>query len=336
MSNTARTASSTRTSSLRRRYLAWAAGAVLASALLGLAPMAPPAYAFTGENHEEITRKALVGFDMLSLDALADAKRGAIVADDQGAYFDLGPLHCDNADYFQSRPDAAPYPRTREEATDELLACIQASVARFNRALYAADRLVDRAGRVRADQVSLSKACDFKDGDTGPAKCDVIEHLGRGWHPIEDFYSHSNYADEHDPTEPVSVTNPVGLRRTVVAPFFDIRGYSTQVTSVWRAQVAVLIPRDLTTGCYKDFQSDFTMADCGGRILHDGVLAKDEKGSARSVIGDNFNRARTLAERDIARQWESFQAALVERYRENNRGSVMGCAIMSDDPVLDC
>lgn len=336
MSNPARMASSTRTSSLRRRYLAWAAGAVLASALLGLAPMAPPAYAFTGGNHERITREALDGFDLVSLDLLANAKSGAIVADDQGAYFDLGPMHCDNADFLQSPPGAAPYPRTREQATDELLACVGSSVARFKRALSLADGLVDPDGRVRPNQVDLFAPCDFDDSDEGTAKCNVLEHLGRGWHPIEDFYSHSNYADEHDPTRPVGVTNPVGLRRTVVAPFFDVRRYSTLGTNAWRAQVTRLIPRDLTTGCYKDFQSDYTLADCTGRVMHDGTLAKDAAGSPRSLIGDNFNKARTLATRDIARQWESFRAALLERYADNNRGSVMVCAIMNDNPVAAC
>ncbi|MFD9407724.1 hypothetical protein ACFWBN_11995 [Streptomyces sp. NPDC059989] len=70
--------------------------------------------------------------------------------------------------------------------------------------------------------------------------------------------------------------------------------------------------------------------------MHDKTLAKDAAGSSRSLIGDNFNKARALATRDITRQWESFRAALLERYAANNRGSVMVCAITHDNPVAAC
>jgi hypothetical protein len=40
----------------------------------------------------------------------------------------------------------------------------------------------------------------------------TLEGLGRVLHGAQDFYAHSNWADTADPTRPVGVDNPPGLK----------------------------------------------------------------------------------------------------------------------------
>ncbi len=291
-----------------------------------------PARAFTGGNHETITRTAL-SWEPRSLSAMADSRDGAIVANDEGEYFNLGVLHCDNADYLAPRYGSA-YPRTRDEATTELLACIRGSVARLRAAVRYADELVDARGRIVARESDLDSACAWNEREQR-AKCLVLEQLGRGWHPIEDFYSHSNWSDKAD-AGPIGTANPPGLNRTTIAPFFDIRRYSSVSDSAWTGEAAGLVPEDLATGCYPDFQSTgIKPTDCARRIKHNGDLNKDTEASRRSRNG-NFQRAAELAARDVTRQWNDFTAELVETYPDNRRGEQMVCALTHDAPASSC
>nr|WSX49333.1 CinY protein [Streptomyces sp. NBC_00974] len=292
-----------------------------------------PARAFSGGNHEKITRAAL-SWEPRSLSAMADSREGAIVAGDQGDYFGLGIAHCDNADYLAPRYGAA-YPRTRDEATTELLACIRGSVARLRAAVRDADGLVDAQGGIIAGQSALAPACTWNERPER-AKCEVLEQLGRGWHAIEDFYSHANWSDKPDGSGPVGVTRPPGLNRTTVAPFLDIRRYSSMNDADWTREAARLIPEDLATGCYPDFDSTGSKpVDCAGRIKHNGTLNKDTEASRRAGNG-NFQRAFELASKDVARQWKDFTQELVETYPDHRRGEQMICALTHDDPVSSC
>ncbi|WP_073907308.1 hypothetical protein [Streptomyces sp. CB00455] len=298
-----------------------------------LAVLVPgPAHAYSGNNHEKITRAAL-HWESGSLAAMADARDGAIVADDDGEYFNLGFLHCDNADYLAPRYASA-YPRTRDEATTELLACIRGAVARLREAVRHADELVDDDGRIIPRQSDLDPPCAWNEKERR-AKCKVLEQLGRGWHPIEDFYSHSNWADKAD-AGPVNTDNPPGLNRTAIAPFFDVRRYSSMDDPAWAREAAGLVPEDLATGCYPDFESTgLKPVGCTGRIKHNGTLNKDTEASRRSGNG-NFQRAADLAAREITRQWNDFTAELVETYPEHGRGQQMVCALTHDHPVSSC
>ncbi|MFG2988400.1 hypothetical protein ACGFZK_03675 [Streptomyces sp. NPDC048257] len=319
----------------RGRGVPRAASAAVA-ALLAAALTAVPgghAHAFTGDNHEDITRAALP-WEPVTLTAMADPRAGAINADDKRPYFDIGPLHCDNADYLAPRY-AADYPRTRDEATTELLACVRTAVTRFRNAVRAADGLVDAGGKVRADQSDLSSPCTWEE-KPGRAKCAVLEQLGRGWHPIEDFYSHSNWADRPAPG-PIGLDNPPGLGRTDVAPFLDIRRYSTMKDADWTREARARIPADLATGCYTDFDSTGVKpADCDGRVAHNRVLNKDTAGSARSKTDENFGHATAGAKAEIIRQWTDFKAELLAAYPDHRRGAQMVCALIHDDPATAC
>ncbi|MFD8980193.1 hypothetical protein [Streptomyces sp. NPDC059564] len=292
-----------------------------------------PAFAFTGGNHEKITRAALP-WEPATLSAMADARDGAVNADDHGGYFLIGPLHCDNADYLAPRY-VQHYPRSRDEASTELLACVRTSVARFRNAIRAADGLVDANGKVRADQSDLSSPCAWNETPTR-AKCAVLEQLGRGWHPIQDFYAHSNWSDRAGPG-PVDLANPPGLARTEVAPFLDIRRYSTMDDADWTRDARARIPADLTTGCYSDFDSTGVKAgDCAGRVTHNRDLNKDTAASSRSKTGDNFNNAVSGATAETARQWNDFEDELLTTYPDHRRGEQMICALVHDDPNSSC
>ncbi|WP_266670842.1 hypothetical protein [Streptomyces sp. NBC_01443] len=314
-----------------RRLPATALVSLACGACLTLLPPGP-AQAFSGDNHEKITRGALK-WEPRSLTAMADSRDGAIVADDQGDYFKLGTLHCDNADYLGSRFTSA-YPRTRDEANTELLACIRGSVARLRAAVRYADGLVDSQGKVIARQSDLGSPCTWN-GRAERAKCTVLEQLGRGWHPIEDFYSHSNWSDKAD-AGPIGTANPPGLNRTGIAPFLDIRRYSSMNDAEWTKEAAGLIPEDLATGCYPDFESTgIKPTDCAGRIEHNRALNKDTEAAERSKNG-NFQRATELAGQDIARQWKDFTAELIATYPDNGRGEQMICALTHDTPATSC
>ncbi|WP_405704979.1 hypothetical protein [Streptomyces sp. NBC_00069] len=307
----------------------------LASLVCGACPIllpAGPAQAFTGGNHEKITRAALQ-WEPRSLTAMADSRDGAIVADDQGDYFKLGPLHCDNADHLASR-HAFAYPRTRDEANTELLACIRGSVARLRAAVRHADGLVDSRGRIIAGQSDLASPCTWN-GRAGRAKCSVLEQLGRGWHPIEDFYAHGNWSDRAG-ADPIGTANPPGLNRTDIAPFLDIRRYGSMNDADWTKEAVGLFPEDLTTGCYPDFESTGVKpTDCAGRIEHTPTLNKDTEAAPRSTNG-NFQRATALATQDIARQWKDFTAELITTYPDHGRGEQMVCALTHDTPAAGC
>ncbi|MET9610718.1 hypothetical protein ABZZ17_37500 [Streptomyces sp. NPDC006512] len=315
-----------------------------AAVVIALAAVPPaPALAFTGGNHETVTftggnhetvTRAALPWEPATLSAMAGARDGAINADDHGGYFLLGPLHCDNADYLAAR-HVQDYPRSRDEATTELLACIRSSVARFRNAIRAADGLVDAHGKVRADQSDLSSPCIWEKA-SGRAKCDVLEQLGRGWHSVQDFYSHSNWSDRAAPGA-VGLSNPPGLARADVAPFLDIRRYSTMKDADWTRDARARMPVDLTTGCYPDFDSTGVKSeDCAGRVTHNRALNKDTAASLRSKTGDNFNRAVSGATAETTRQWNDFKAELVRTYPDDRRGEQMVCALVHDDPVSSC
>ncbi|MFD7596267.1 hypothetical protein ACFV6D_24920 [Kitasatospora sp. NPDC059812] len=319
----------------RRRRLRACSAACAAMACAVALGAATPAHAFSGGNHEKITRAALGpgGWHPNSLTAMADGNSGAIVANDHGEYFGIGKLHCDNADYLDPRYDSR-YPRTREQANAEIIDCVEGSIDHVRRAVAAADRLVDANGRVIATQTSISPACSWNDRP-GRAKCEVLEDLGRGWHQIEDFYAHSNWIDQAGPGA-IGVKNPPGLGRTDLPAFFSIGRYSSMSRADWVKDATGHIPHDLATGCYPDRDHSGTVSNCTGRTTHDGVLNKDTKDSPRSVVAHNFDHAYDLAVKDIARQWKDFKDELQRRYPNNGRAQAMICAITHDHPDKTC
>ena len=195
-----------------------------------------------------------------------------------------------------------------------------------------APRDARRQGSADRRQVDLStRSCTFVGGFRGRAKCNALEGFGRALHGVQDFYSHSNWADEADPARPIGPFNPPGLGHRGLAPHLALR-----------AAVMPTVPRDLATGCFS-----FTSSPCRGRITH-SALAKDSarstrsprrserpssgrapqppSGAARSLVGSNFQQAVSASIADTRRQWNDFKSELRSHWGAK-RANLMICAL---------
>jgi hypothetical protein len=291
--------------------------------------------------HERITRAALSCADSAnssgecfaarSMDQLAGHGKGfgGIGAPDSDEIA-IPAAHCDDADFL---PDG--YPRTRAQATARLTACVEHLRTRFHEAVVSAGELLDDKGQVLQDEVILDSDCQFFDTDEGRAKCASIEGLGRALHGAQDFYAHSNWADEADSTRPVGPDNPPGLNRPGPSVLLDLRGDS-----------AVSVPVELSTGCFVLKDRVPGVGECLDRVTH-AALNKDnglidplsggatDPTTARGAVRQNFAKAVSAAINETRRQWQDFRAELSARYGDE-RAARMICAITRDDPIHEC
>src|SRR5688572_20101545 len=167
------------------------------------------------------------------------------------------------------------------------------------------------------------------------AECATLEARGRVLHGVQDFYSHSNWADEADPTRPIGDDNPPGLDLPGPSGVLDLRSDTPPVA-----------PAQLATGCYVVRDEIPGVGECEERITHaalnkDTGLIDPDTGEAtdptkpRGMVGENFAKAVAGAIEESRRQWQDLRAELVARYGEDD-ASVMICALTHDDPVDDC
>lgn len=291
--------------------------------------------------HERITRAALACagdggsepdcFEPKSTDYLAghDREFGAVGAPDNDELSDPA-AHCDNADHL-----AGDYPRTRAQATDSLMDCVNQLRTQFREGVDSAQGLLDDEGQVIAGEVNLDPECNPDERAEDRAKCASLEGLGRALHGAQDFYAHSNWADQADPTRPLGDGNPPGLNLPAPSPVLDLR--SGAVPSA---------PADLTTGCYVLKDEVPGVGACELRVTH-AALNKDrglidpatgratDPTTPRGMVGDNFALAVSGAITESRRQWQDFRSELTARYGQDN-GERMICALTHDDPVNDC
>jgi hypothetical protein len=296
-----------------------------------------------GQNreHERITRAALSCadgtasdgscFESRSIDYLAghDREFGAVGAPDSDELSDPA-AHCDDADFLQGA-----YPRTREQATATLVDCVEHMRLRFGEAADAARGLLDDADRVVGDEVGLDPECRFFEAAENRAKCETLEGLGRALHGVQDFYAHSNWADEADPSVPVGPANPPGL---------DLPGPSAVLDL--RSDTPPSLPAELTTGCFVPRDQVPGVGACEGRVTH-AALNKDtglidpltdaatDPTKPRGKVEENFAKAVTGAIEETRRQWRDLRSELVARHGVE-RTAVMACALTRDDPVAAC
>lgn len=328
--------------------------ATVASCVL-LIPLSPPwpAHGFgtidgLGQHreHERITRAALACpsgqksngdcFEPKSIDQLAGKQGtfGAVGAPDipvGGEVFNPA-AHCDDADFL-----TGPYRRTRNQATGQLQACINHLRGRFREGVARADQLVNSKDRISKDEVNLDTDCTFAFGIGGRAKCNSLEGFGRALHGVQDFYSHSNWADEKS-DQIDSVTNPPGLNLPAPSPLMDLRRSLNL-----RANET---PTQLTTGCFVLNDRTPGVGDCEGRVTHStlnkdkGIINPDSGAASspsptRGQVKSNFAKAVAGAITETKRQWADQRAAIVREHGEK-RGALMVCALTRDDPVKDC
>jgi hypothetical protein len=291
--------------------------------------------------HERITRAALscaagAGprgecFAARSMDQLAGNGKGfGGIGSPDSDEIAIPAAHCDDADFL---PDG--YPRTREQATTRLTECVEHLRTRFAEAVASAGELLDDTGRVLPDEVNLDSDCQFFDNNEGRAKCGSIEGLGRALHGVQDFYAHSNWADESDPGRPIGTDNPPGLNRPGPSALLDLRGTS-----------AVDVPTELSTGCFVLKDQIPGVGECLDRVTHaalnkDNGLIDPRSGDAtepttpRGMVGQNFAKAVAAAIDETRRQWQDFRAELSARYGDEHAARMI-CALTRDDPVREC
>jgi hypothetical protein len=296
-----------------------------------------------GQNreHERITRAAVACtartgslrdcFESRSADQLAgQGKRfGAVGSPDLTE--PLNPAaHCDDGDYL-----AGDYPRNRSAATTSLLECVDHLRGRFREAVDEAGNLLDADGEILPAEVNLGTDCEIDSSQEQRAKCGSLESFGRALHGVQDFYSHSNWADEADPGRPLGADNPPGLNLPAPSPVLDLRGRG-----------APAVPADLATGCFVLHDSVPGVEECALRITHAGLnkdlgLIDPKTGEAtnpttsRGKVGSNFARAVAGAIEETRRQWRDFRAELEARYGAE-KASLMVCALSRDRPLDDC
>jgi hypothetical protein len=326
--------------------------------------------------HERITRAAFACpsdskisdgrcFEELSLHQLSgrsdiyvgQGSNGAVGAPDMLDPVPEGPeAHCDNADFLDAQLFNlnAEYPVTRQEATNQLQICVSHMRGRVEEGIDAAGRIVDDGARIITPEVDISTLdCRFsfpalQMHSFGRAKCSTIEGFGRALHGVQDFYAHSNWADDAEP--PFGPNNPPGLKRVDSPIFLDLRGEN---------DISGQVPHNLSTGCFGGLFTDGPVGkaghplepgsiDCTGRITHH-TLNKDN-GIIDQVTGDvstpgpntprsdfpgNFQRAVNAAIKDSRRQWRHFRESIRRTYG-TERGNIMICALVRDKPAKDC
>ena len=291
--------------------------------------------------HERLTRaaRACAGgagsdpfcFEPGSIDYLAGHGRefGAVGAPDSDELSDPA-AHCDNADFLQGG-----YPHTRDQATATLVACVNHLRTRFAEGVDAARGLLDDQGQVIAGAVNLQPPCRSSRDSEDRAKCLAMEGLGRALHGSQDFYAHSNWADEADPTRPIGDDNPPGLNQPGPSAVLDLRSETTPS-----------VPAELTTGCFVVRDEVPGVGECTLRVTHaalnkDRGLIDPETGKTtdpttpRGMVEDNFAKAVSGAVAETRRQWTDFQSELTARYGRE-QGALMICALTHDDPVNNC
>lgn len=290
--------------------------------------------------HERLTRAALscAGaaadpdcFQPVTMDQLAghDREFGAVGAPDRDELSDPA-AHCDDADYL-----AGVYPHTRGQATAALVDCLNHVRMRFGEGLDSARGLLGPDGEVLPAEVDLTRGCRSREQREDRAKCATLDAFGRALHGVQDFYAHSNWADEPDPARPIGDENPPGLGLPAPSPLLDLRGAAAPDP-----------PAELSTGCFVARDEVPGVGDCQLRVTH-AALNKDRgqidpvTGAAtdpttpRGRVGDNFAKAVAGAVTETRREWRDLRSELVARYG-TDRGGRMICALTHDDPVNDC
>jgi Mg-chelatase subunit ChlD len=286
-------------------------------------------------------------------DKVGRGGNGAVGSPDTLDPIPEGPeAHCDNADFV----DIPDYPQKRWQADGRLQTCVNHLRVRFSQGVETAARLLDDKNRIRKEMVEILDpkvgTCTFafpwmQINVAGRAKCNALEGLGRALHGVQDFYSHSNWADHSRPEERISDVNPPGLGIAANAKFFDLRAQNN---------ISSQIPYNLTTGCFAGLGVDTTPGsdgwwqlgpDCRNRVTHNtlnkdhGIISEDGSTSSpgtdtpRSQIGNNFDLAVQGAIRDSRRQWELLRREIRSRYGQE-RGNLMICALVRDNPAQDC
>lgn len=269
--------------------------------------------------HEKITKVLSCGaddsvkpcFEAASMAMLAgkDGRVGGVGLPDRVTEIvGHGSAHCDAADYLPGKPYQ---PSDAERAVKAIDECVDLFGEHIDQAVEAAGGLATDKG-VNYSQSDSTDACPWDlsgsvgvDVGSATAKCKVVDGLGRALHAAEDFWSHSNWADEANPKEPVIVSreangkgdasegdpvynlsNPPGLGRSELVPFLRYPIPRDQLPT----ESEMLAGKAPITGCddsvdeaankgwdlvSKVFRKEVKVDSCPGRVKH-SALNKDK------------------------------------------------------------
>lgn len=301
-----------------------------------------------GQNaeHEKITRIALrcrdddpAGcFEKRTLDSFAgrDGTFGAVGAPDPGPTLFRFFAHCSGGDFLPG----ANYPRSAERAHQALKMCRRYMRIQLELALRNASDLLNDEGIIRAGQTASVFPCGYAEGVDRRLKCKVLKHFGSVLHAAQDFYAHSNWVDEADPSKPIGKDNPPGLGQRGPAPWLDLRVTEPE------------FPEGLISGCggidaVTDGEGGCT-SKTGRLRIHHNMLNKDNgkislnsgfsigAGSTpRGRLNENFRHAVEAAIEDTTDKWVMFREMLIQRYGVEP-GERMICVLTHDKPKEDC
>ena len=315
--------------------------------------------------HEPITRSISCAADnpvpncleRISIDVLAgrNGTFGAVGEPDNplDGFPNPAARHCDNIDYGYTSY------QTVDEAQVSFDNCLDWFQSYMDFAVNSAAGLLRADGTIDPAATDLINAtggtynaCSFPDPNKNntsndSAKCNVLNGLGRALHASEDIWSHSNWGDDIDPTQDMSLTNPIGLANTAQPPFMAYPGPRS-----------VPIPDRFISGCDDSVskgdcmqQNSYDEPVSGFRTGH-SVLNKDNgtvspitcaatdplTSRGRIITGDgvtNFSRAVTGACGAARRAWSDLQNALTATYGTTAAQSMIR-AISKDHPLTEC
>jgi hypothetical protein len=160
-------------------------------------------------------------------------------------------------------------------------------------------------------------------------------------HAAQDFYSHTNWADEAGPG-PITIENPRGLNRSAMAPFLNLRLPVDTVPQGLISGCFILSPaRDgfkgkalCTVTAHEDLNKDTGLID-PDRFGLPGDPTLFSATTPRGKIGRNFHKAVAAAVSDTRDKIRYFRERLIAAYGAE-MGALMFCAITNDDPVTTC
>lgn len=295
--------------------------------------------------HERITRRALActvetQFTSNSLSDCFEPNSIAILAGQGGNVGAVGDpdltetfvhqAHCDNADYLDASylpAGSAPYPRSRAQASQTLLECIAHLRHRFNEGVSWGNTLVTPTMGIENAGVGCHGFTVTR------SKCEAIRGFGRMLHGVQDFYSHSNYADRSDSTRRIGIDNPPGLHLAAPAPFLNMLRPLVEASA---------LPRDLTTDCFGLW---IFGNPCSQRVSHEAINKDEGDISAfplgpienartpRGMVELNFLLAVSGAIIETKSQWASFRNRLTTLYG-TERGRMIACVMTHDIPDI--
>jgi Mg-chelatase subunit ChlD len=289
--------------------------------------------------------------------------------------------HFDNADYLDQRFTGKPYTLSRYEASLKLMKTIYHLRDRFGEGRDAAKGLLDQDVVILKSEVNIDeRECTFAGHIVAVpgarAKCNVFEGLGRSLHGVQDFYSHSNYADRAGPG-PISLTNPPGLDRHWNSPLLNMRTRSDfdVFSPRHRSEIPdwevnnpdyAVVPYDLATGCFNglDITESFDSLSCVGRIRHKNLDKDHGEVNLRDpfrplwqtggfsystkyppTIGSGSPRSDALPGNFNAAATQAVQDTIrqwkdfrdtLRSWHGVEKGNLMICALVRDNPLKDC